>query len=183
MVPTRLMPMTATVLADRPGPAIRALCLVFALAISVSTTAQPPVADAPTPADQGQPGPATGSGQDGGAGVLIFGERLLHFKRDEDGGGSGRFQPPLPADDKAMLLAAMKSLTRAIYGLHGIDVQDLDGFDPRIGRVTELEDFDFDYRFMLDGTVTDGVRIILVQRKEAERTIDAGPLLPEMESL
>ncbi len=139
----------------------------------------------PVHAQGASPGaePTPAADQQGQAGVLIFGERLLHYKRDEDGNGSGRFQPPLPVDDRAMLLAAMKSLTRAVYGVHGIDVQDTDAFDPKIGRVTRLEDFDFDYRFMLDGTVTDGVRVILVQRREAERTIDEDLLLQELEAL
>jgi hypothetical protein len=82
-----------------------------------------------------------------------------------------------------MLLAAMKSLDRAIYAIHGIDVKDMDAFEPKIGRVTTLEDFDFDYRFMLDGTAADGVRVILVQREEAERTMDEELLLQELEGL
>jgi hypothetical protein len=151
--------------------------------LSLSVAVPWVIADEPMPADEGAGTPVAASGQSDQPGVLIFGERLMHYKRDEDGNGSGRFQPPLPADDKAMLLAAMKSLARAIYAIHGIDVKDMDAFEPKIGRVTTLEDFDFDYRFMLDGTAADGVRVILVQREEAERTMDEELLLQELEGL
>jgi hypothetical protein len=161
---------------NRARSAVVAALFVVALSADPSN-AQPHA----SPDDDAAPPPAADEQNRGG--VLIFGERLLHYKRDEDGNGSGRFEPPLPLEDKAMLLAAMKSLTRAVYGIHGIDVEDMDAFDPRIGRVTSLEDFDFDYRFMLDGSIADGVRVILVQRREAERTIDEELLLQELEAL
>jgi hypothetical protein len=134
--------------------------------------------------------PISGGAQDGAVdapapevGVAIFGERLMHHRLYPEGGGSARFDPPLPADDKAMLLAAMKALTRAVYGVHGISLDDPEAFNPRIGAITRLEDFDYDYRFMLDGSEQLGVRVILVQRKEAERTIDEELLLKELEAL
>jgi len=116
-------------------------------------------------------------------GVAIFGERLMHYRLYPDGTGSGRFSPPLPADDKSMLLAAMKALTRSLYGAQGINVEDMDAFNPHIGAITSLEDFDYDYRFMLDGSKRRGVSVILLQRKEAERTIDEELLLKELEAL
>lgn len=138
-----------------------------------------------------QAGPLMGSERDGGApessgektGIVIFGERLIRYRILPEGGGSGHFDPPLPLDDKEMLLAAMKTVARAVYGGHGIGVEDKTKLNPRIGRPIKVGDLDFDYTFVLDGSRRNGVSDIQVQRKEVKRTIDEQDLLRELEAL
>jgi len=36
-------------------------------------------------------------------GVAIFGDHLIHHSRYPEGGGSARFDPHLPVDDRSML--------------------------------------------------------------------------------
>jgi len=136
-------------------------------------------------------GPVGGSEHDGvtpefsggQAGIAIFGERLMRYRVLPEGGGSGHFDPPLPLDDKEMLLAAMKAVARAVYGDHRIDVEDKSKFNPRIGRASKVGGLDYDYTFLLDGSRQTGVSDIQVRRKEVERTIDEQDLLKALEAL
>jgi hypothetical protein len=136
-------------------------------------------------------GPVVGVEHDGGApeaisskpGVALYGERLMRYRVLPEGGGSGHFDPPLPLDDKAMLLGAMKAVARVVYGDHRIEVEDMSAFKPRIGRTTKVSDLDFDYSFLLDGSQRGGVSVILVQRTAVKRTIDEDQLLKELEAL
>jgi hypothetical protein len=128
----------------------------------------------------GQSAEAAEDGKAPAGGVAIFGERLMHYSLyPDDGGGSARFNPPIPFDDRDMLLTAMKSATRALFGEHRLVVEDETTFTPRIGAVTKLQDLDYDYLFMLDGSVERGVSTLLIQRKEVDRPPDEGSLPPQ----
>lgn len=125
----------------------------------------------------GQSADATEDERAPDGGVEIFGERLMHYSVYPDDGGSARFDPPIPFDDRDMLLTAMKSATRALFGEHRLAVTDEARLTPKIGAVTKLQDLDYDYLFMLDGSVERGVSTVLIQRKEVDRSLDEGSLL------
>jgi hypothetical protein len=147
--------------------------------------AAPPAA--PQTAGQAAPPPAGAPGagaptqpQGKVSGVAIYGAYLMRHTRNEDGSAEAHFSPPLPLDSR-LLTGAMQSLARTAFG-DGIEMQDPDRFKPGLGSVVKLQDLNYEYRFILDGTPKAGVGLILVQRKELPPPEDT-ELLKELEQL
>jgi hypothetical protein len=112
---------------------------------------------------------ANGTGAKGTAsrasGTAILGPHLMHYSAHSDGTGSARFTPPLAPADFDIIFSGMGALTRAVYGEHPLQRSDVSAFAPFIGKVTELRDDRFAYRFLPDGSIGEGISVILVQRE------------------
>lgn len=150
---------------------IRFFAICSLLAVAAAANAEVPGVE---PASDGSGKPPS---PDKATGVSIFGEYLMRHTVDTDGTATAQFEPSLPTDN-ALLLNAMKALARVAYGQHGIDVADVDAFRPVIGKVIKLEDWDYEYRFLLEDVASKGVRLILVQRRQIQRPSTGLPPTP-----
>jgi hypothetical protein len=99
------------------------------------------------------------------SGVSIYGEYLMHHTVYPSGRAEAHFDPALPVDNSLLLLGAMKALARVAYGQHGIEATDIDAMKLAVGKPIKLSDFDFEYRFVLDGPQGGGIPALSVQRR------------------
>ncbi len=97
------------------------------------------------------------------SGVSLYGAHLMHYTLHESNAAAGHFSPALPLDER-LLTGAMQSLARAAYDQQPIDTTNGPTLKPKLGAVIKLQDLEFEYRFVLDGSPSRGVSTILVQR-------------------
>ncbi|WP_295578818.1 hypothetical protein [uncultured Lamprocystis sp.] len=100
---------------------------------------------------------------DNRSGVTLYGAYLMHYRLQESDAAAGHFSPALPLDER-LLTGAMQSLARAAYNQQPIDAANGPTLKPVLGTVIKLQDPEYEYRFVLDGSPARGVNTILVQR-------------------
>jgi hypothetical protein len=128
--------------------------------LTITIMLAPSVAAATGEADAGSGSPAA---PDNRSGVTLYGAYLMHYRLQENDAAAGHFSPALPLDER-LLTGAMQSLARAAYNKQPIDATNGPTVEPMLGTVITLQDLEFEYRFVLDGSPARGVSTILVQR-------------------
>lgn len=115
------------------------------------------------------------------SGVILYGAHVMRHRLHEDGSATGHFSPPLPIDNR-LLIGATQTLARAAFGQHGIEVNDAEALKLRLGSVTSVQDLDYEYQVVFEGTPKKGVGIILLRRKEIPHLDTDAELLKELET-
>jgi len=150
------------------------ITITVLLGSGAAAAANPPDA-ADTPSSQ----PAT---PDNTTGLTLYGAHLMHYKLHEGDAAAAHFNPALPLDGR-LLVGAMQAVARAAYNQQPIDAANGVAVNPAIGQVITLQDQEFKYRFILDGSPTRGVSTILVQRSALPPPEEEAELLKELEKL
>jgi len=125
-------------------------------------------------------GPKPQQARPPGSGVTLYGAHVMRHRLHEDGSATGHFNPPLPMDNR-LLIGATQTLARAAYGQHGIEVNNAEALTLRLGSVTSVQDLDYEYRVIFEGTTKKGVGVILLRRKEIPHLDTDAELLKELE--
>jgi hypothetical protein len=156
---------------------VKFLMSVFAIGAILNVSA--PTALGAT--EGGVEGPTSAPGLHSASGLTLYGAHVMRHTVDEDGSAAAHFTPPLPLDNR-MLIGAMQTFARAAYGQHGIEVKDADAFKPLIGSPINFQDIDHEYQFVLEGTIKNGIGVILLSRKEIVHIDPEAELLKQLEN-